>query len=71
MQTRHTVVTTHATYTEEGLRSFLARRVEQARGDTWQDVAAKVARVGHWEFEDYADVLDQRRSAGDVSICAG
>jgi hypothetical protein len=50
---RHTVVTTVAGYSEEGLFAFLARRVEQVSGETWQEMAAKVARLGHWEFEDY------------------
>ncbi len=49
---RHTVVTTIPGYSEAGLRSFLTRRVEQVSGETWQEVAQKVARLGHWEFED-------------------
>lgn len=50
---RHTVITTVDTFTEDGLRSFLTRRVESASGDTWHEVAEKVARLGLWEFEDY------------------
>ena len=51
---RHTIVTTIAAYSEAGLRSYLTRRVEQANGETWQEVAEKLARLGQWEFEDYS-----------------
>ncbi len=51
---RHKVITTLDTFTENGLRSFLTRRVENATGDTWHEVADKVARLGYWEFEDYS-----------------
>ena len=52
---RHRVVTTLDTFTESGLRSFLTRRVENVHGETWPEVALKVARLGHWEFEDYRE----------------
>ena len=52
---RHTVVTTLDAYSEEGLRSFLTRRVESANGTVWHEVAEKVARLGLWEFEDYRE----------------
>ncbi len=52
---RHTVITTLDGYSEEGLRSFLTRRVENVSGSTWHDVAEKVARLGLWEFEDYRE----------------
>jgi hypothetical protein len=32
----------------------LVTLVERCGGATWQDVAAKVSRIGYWEFEDYA-----------------
>jgi hypothetical protein len=51
----HTVVTTVESFTERGLRSFLTRRVENVSGETWREVADKVARLGHWEFEDYSE----------------
>ncbi len=34
---------------EEHLKNYCERCV----GDTWIEVAAKVGRVGRWEFEDY------------------
>lgn len=51
---RHTVITSAETFSEGGLRSFLTRRVEQATGENWGEVAQKVAQLGHWEFEDYS-----------------
>lgn len=52
---RHTVVTTVDGYREETLRTFLTRRVEQVSGETWREIAGKVSRLGHWEFEDYTE----------------
>ena len=52
---RHTVVTTLDAFTEDGLRSFLTRRVENLTGETWRELAGMVARVGLWEFEDYSE----------------
>ena len=36
------------------LKQFLTRYCDGCTGDSWGEVAAKVARIGHWEFEDYA-----------------
>jgi hypothetical protein len=41
-------------YNFEVIRRTLVRLVERYSGATWQDVAAKVSRIGYWEFEDYA-----------------
>ena len=35
------------------LERFLRQYVAQCSGSTWQDVAAKLGRLGKWEFEDY------------------
>lgn len=32
---------------------FLRDFVHNCDGSNWEEVAAKVARIGHWEFEDY------------------
>lgn len=32
---------------------FLRRTFESVEGATWREVAEKLARIGHWEFEDY------------------
>ena len=34
--------------------SYLREFVANCSGDTWQDVAGKIGRLGHWEFEDYS-----------------
>ena len=52
---RHTVITTVDTFTEHCLRAFLTRRGENTSGETWNEVAEKVARLGLWEFEDYRE----------------
>jgi len=52
---RHRVIITVDAFSEAGLRSFLTRRVESSSGTTWLEVAEKVARIGHWEFEDYSE----------------
>lgn len=35
------------------IRLFLAHEVESHEAPTWQDLAAKLGRIGRWEFEDY------------------
>jgi hypothetical protein len=40
-------------YNLETIRSFLEQYARQCSGETWQDVAQKLSRIGHWEFEDY------------------
>lgn len=35
------------------LREFLDRYVRGCEGKDWDEVAAKLSRLGHWEFEDY------------------
>lgn len=35
------------------LHTYLRRRVEACEGDDWLAVATALARLGHWEFEDY------------------
>jgi len=36
------------------IRSFLVEYGCRCVGSTWQEVAAKLSRIGRWEFEDYA-----------------
>jgi hypothetical protein len=35
------------------LRDFIVEYGKSATGETWRDVAKKLARLGKWEFEDY------------------
>ena len=37
------------------ISAFVEERVRQASGATWADVALKLSRFGHWEFEDYEE----------------
>jgi len=36
---------------EEAIRAIC----DQARGETWEEVASMIGRYGLWEFEDYQD----------------
>lgn len=33
--------------------AFLRRQVERLEAPTWNELAAKLSRLGYWEFEDY------------------
>jgi hypothetical protein len=35
------------------IRSFLAGYAKNCAGNTWQEAAIKLSRLGKWEFEDY------------------
>lgn len=37
------------------VRRFVERYVQGCEGHTWQEVANKLARLGHWELEDYRE----------------
>lgn len=37
------------------VRQFLLRAADHCSGGTWDQVAEKLARIGHWEFEDYSE----------------
>lgn len=40
----------HPDEVESAIRKF----VSTVTGDTWAEVSVKLARMGHWEFEDYS-----------------
>jgi hypothetical protein len=42
-----------AEYDYDRVLSYFRRRVSSCEGDAWPDVAAHVAQIGAWEFEDY------------------
>lgn len=48
---RHYLVV--AEYDEPRTRVFLTEEVESLEAETWPELAAKIGRVGMWEFEDY------------------
>jgi hypothetical protein len=35
------------------IKKVIIELIEGCEGNTWQEVAEKVSRIGHWEFEDY------------------
>jgi hypothetical protein len=37
------------------IEQFLMKLVERETGDTWQQLGERIARIGHWEFEDYRE----------------
>lgn len=49
--TRHHLVVDRFDINE--IRAFLSQYAEQCIGATWRETATKLARLGHWEFEDY------------------
>jgi len=40
------------------IRAFLTEYAENATGDSWDEVAARLSRLGRWEFEDYQPFVD-------------
>jgi Immunity protein 8 len=52
---RHYLIVTKYDVTQ--LKSVITSLVESCEGDSWREVAEKVSRIGHWEFEDYRHYL--------------
>jgi hypothetical protein len=50
---RHHVVVNFGAFDKQALYSWLARRVQSVRADTWHEIGEHLGRLGHWEFEDY------------------
>ncbi|AJC15124.1 immunity 8 family protein [Pandoraea sputorum] len=42
-------------YDYDAIKTAIERYVAAVDGDDWADIAAKLSRVGAWEFEDYQD----------------
>jgi Immunity protein 8 len=40
-------------YDYDRLKQYLTNYCSECRGNSWVEVAQKVARIGFWEFEDY------------------
>lgn len=40
-------------YDYNRLMAFVRSYVSQCAGENWKEIALKLARFGHWEFEDY------------------
>ena len=50
---RHHVIVDAATFDQADLQRWLDQRVSSVEASTWPEVGLKLARIGHWEFEDY------------------
>lgn len=42
------------TFNWPALQSYFQKLVTRCPGQDWHEIAAKLSRYGHWEFEDYA-----------------
>lgn len=40
-------------YDYDRLTSFIDSYIEKCEGESWQEIATKLSRIGKWEFEDY------------------
>ena len=50
---RHHLVVDFEDFDARALRSWLAARVQEVQGESWAEIAERLGRLGHWEFEDY------------------
>lgn len=41
------------------IREFLTNSFEREQAPTWQELAQRLGRIGHWEFEDYRPPSDE------------
>jgi hypothetical protein len=48
---RHHIIVFEYNYVN--LRGFIEQYCDACQGSTWGEVAEKLSRLGHWEFEDY------------------
>lgn len=48
---RHTLLID--SYDPQRIIDYVRNYVDACSGDTWNEVAVKISRLGHWEFEDY------------------
>lgn len=50
---RHHVVVD--AYDYDRIERYLRDRVSQLEGSSWDELAQRLSRLGHWEFEDYRE----------------
>lgn len=48
---RHHIIVQEYNY--ERLEKMIKEYIAKSSADTWGEIAEKLARLGHWEFEDY------------------
>jgi hypothetical protein len=51
----HLLIIDADTFDERAVRSWLERRVSAIEGTSWGELAARLSRIGWWEFEDYIE----------------
>ena len=51
---RHHLVVTLDDFNRQALQDWLEARVRAVEAPTWAEVGERLARLGYWEFEDYA-----------------
>jgi hypothetical protein len=54
---RHTYFTD--SFDWAAVHEFVRKRVETCEGASWPEVAEKLSRLAHWEFEDYTPTQPQ------------
>jgi hypothetical protein len=42
-------------YDYQALEEYIAGFASRCCGETWQDLASQLSRLGKWEFEDYSE----------------
>ena len=50
---RHHLIVAKYDYSQ--LSNYLRTYVSSCEGETWQEVAHQLSRLGYWEFEDYVE----------------
>jgi hypothetical protein len=40
-------------YDPPRIKTLITKLMERNSGESWRDVAEKISRIAHWEFEDY------------------
>lgn len=51
MQGRFLLIAHH--FDPQRIEDYVRQRIGEASGEDWPEVAGKIARWAHWEFEDY------------------
>jgi hypothetical protein len=45
-------------YNRRQIMTYFHKVVGNCSGNTWEEIARKLSRIGHWEFEDYKEFED-------------
>lgn len=55
-------------YDVYSIKRIIVDLIESCEGNSWHEVAERVARIGHWEFEDYHDRKDGAAAPGSPAL---